>query len=111
MGGRDANMCVKRISIYLKFIASMGKALNERSMLGIGSFTTPKKMTNRSKLSNMCAIKWSKMTNKSHGTSKTSSMIHNIHAHGLEVLKREGYHLESMSLCVLHNAEVVGKVV
>ena len=26
----------KRISIYLKFIASMGKALNERSMVGIG---------------------------------------------------------------------------
>ena len=63
------------------------------------------KMTSRSKISNMCAIKWSKMNNKSHGASNTSSMIHNIHAHGLGVLKREGYHLESMSLCVLHNAE------
>ena len=64
------------------------------------------KMTSRSKISNMCAIKWSKMNNKSYGESNTSSMIHNIHAHGLGVLKREGYHLESMSLCVLHNAEV-----
>ena len=29
----------------------------------------------------------------------------NIHDHGLGVLKREGYHRESVSLCVLHNAE------
>ena len=63
------------------------------------------KMTGRIKISNTCAIKWSKMTNKSHGESNTSSRIHNIHAHGLGVLKREGYHLESMSLCILHNAE------
>ena len=64
------------------------------------------KMTSGSKISNMCASKGSKMTNKSHGESNTSSMIHNMHAHGLGVLKREGYLLESVSLCVLHNAEV-----
>ena len=29
-------MSDKRTGIYLKFIASMGKALNERSMVGIG---------------------------------------------------------------------------
>jgi hypothetical protein len=34
-------------------------------------------------------------------------MIHNIHAQGFGVLEREGYHLKSVSLCVLHNAEVV----
>ena len=33
--GSDANMCVKRISIYLKIIASIQKLLNERSMVGI----------------------------------------------------------------------------
>ena len=35
MWGSDVNMCVKRISIYLKFIASIHKLLNERSMEGI----------------------------------------------------------------------------
>ena len=64
------------------------------------------KMTSGSKISNMCISKGSKMTNKSHGASNTSSMIHTIHAHGFGFLEREGYHLESMSLCVLHNAEV-----
>ena len=29
-------MCDKSISIHLKFIANMGKALNERSMVSIG---------------------------------------------------------------------------
>ena len=62
------------------------------------------KMTSRSKISNMCEIKWSKMNNKSHGASNTSSMIHNIHA-------QEICHLEGVSLCILHNAEVVGMVV
>jgi hypothetical protein len=37
MGGRDANMCDKRTSIYLKVIASMRKVINERSMVGIGN--------------------------------------------------------------------------
>lgn len=61
---------------------------------------------NESTISNMCAIKWSKMANKSNGGSNTSSTIRNIHAHGFVFLEREGYHLESMSVCVLHNAEV-----
>ena len=61
------------------------------------------KMTSGSKISNMCARKGSKMTNKSHGASNTSSMIRNIHA-------QERYHLDGVSLCILHNAEVVGKV-
>ena len=61
------------------------------------------KMTSRSKISNKCAIKWSKMNNKSHGASNTSSMIRNIHA-------QERCHLEGVSLCILHNAEVVEKV-
>ena len=62
------------------------------------------KMTSRSKISIKCAIKWSKMNNKSHGASNTSSMIHNIHA-------QERCHLEGVSLCILHNAEEVAKVV
>jgi hypothetical protein len=33
--GNDANMCDKRISIYLKLIASMHKALNKWSMVCI----------------------------------------------------------------------------
>ena len=61
------------------------------------------KMTSGSKISNMCAIKLSKMNNKSHGASNTSSMIHHIHA-------QERCHLEGVSLCILHNAEVVGEV-
>ena len=61
-------------------------------------------MASQSKISNMCAIKWSKMNNKSHGASNTSSTIRNIHA-------QERCHLEGVSLCILHNAEVVGNVV
>ena len=60
------------------------------------------KMTTGSKISIMCAIKWSNMNNKSHGASNTS-MIRNSHA-------QERCHLEGVSLCILHNAEVVGKV-
>ena len=60
------------------------------------------KMTSRIKVSNMCAIKWSKMNNKSHGASNTSSMIRHIH-------DQERCHLEGVSLCILHNAKVVGK--
>ena len=62
-------------------------------------------IVNECNITNMCSIKGSKMKNKSQGASNTSSMIHNIHAHGFGFLEREGYHLESMSLCVLHNAE------
>ena len=62
-------------------------------------------MASQSEISNMCAIKGSKMTNKSHGASNTCSMIHNSHAHGFWVLEREGYHLENVSLCILNNAE------
>src|SRR6266511_3065783 len=35
MGGRDANICDKRVSIYLKFIASIHELLDEGSMVGI----------------------------------------------------------------------------
>jgi hypothetical protein len=51
-----------------------------------------------SNISNMCASKWSKMTNMSHDTSNTSRKIHNIHA-------QEGCHLKSVTLCVRHNAD------
>ena len=37
-------MCNKRIRIYLKIIASMGKLLNERSMVGIGIIHNTKEM-------------------------------------------------------------------
>ena len=51
------------------------------------------KMASRGKISNMCT----------NGASNTSSMILNIHA-------QVGCHLEGVSLCILHNAEVVGMV-